>query len=382
MRVKKYSLVFVVLLMFSSSLATINVSVKVAAPPTPYVKVYVDQPLGYIPGKPVGEKVKVHIIIEVTNIPDNSAQGIVGWGIYVQVDPNVLNFTRAKGALPNYFLYNFSHHHGYPYPALLSSIDWETGFGDIAEMISPLPSGGAGDPWSGFKLVTLEFTSKSETEYSKIDLFYVEYVTPDEVWHPVDEVVDGQYNQKPHDVAVTSIGFHHSTLYGNITVTTTYNTWDVNLIYIDAEIFNDGKVSENVATIFTYTIASVSTTIGVVWVDVAAGSTEIASVSLDTQGFPVGYLPIKVEAIILNDVNTLDNNMTTTLWIKQCGDVDGDGDVDRYDFGDFAQAYGYHYGQPKYNVECDFNRDGKVDRYDYGDLAQNYGTLLPPYEPL
>jgi len=378
---KKYFVVFVVLFMFSSSLAIINVPVKVAAQPTPYVKVYVDQPLGYIPGVPVGEKVKVNIIIEVANITDNSAQGIVGWGLYVQVDPNVLNFTRAKGALPNYFLYNFSHHHGYPYPSLLSDIDWETGFGDIAEMISPLPSGGAGDPWSGFKLVTLEFTSKSETEYSKIDLFNVEYMTPDLLWHPVDEVVDGQYNQKLHDVAVTSIGFHHSTLYGNITVTTTYNTWGVNLIYVDAEIFNDGKVSENVTTIFTYIIASVSTTIGVVFVDVAAGSTEIASVSLDTGGFPVGYLPIKVWTMILNDVNTL-NNMTTTLWIKQCGDVDGDGDVDRYDFGAFAIAYGYHYGQLKYNVECDFNRDGKVDRYDFGDLAQNYGILLPPYEPL
>jgi hypothetical protein len=136
-----------------------------------------------------------------------------------------------------------------------------------------------------------------------------------------------------------------------------------------------------VETTFTYTIANVSTTIGVVFVDVATGSTEIASVSLDTKGFPLGYLPIKVEATtVYYEENTLDNNMTTTLWIKLAGDCRGDspgsppdGDVDWYDFGDFAAAYGSHYGQPGYNVECDSDRDGDVDWFDFGIFAQNYG---------
>jgi len=165
MRVKKYLVVFVVLFVFSSSLATINMSVKVAAPPTPYVKVYVDQPLGYKPGVPVGEKVNIQIRIEVTNITDNSAQGIVGWGIYVQVDPNVLELKSVKGAMPNYFLYNFSENYGYPYPNLLSYLDSATGFGDIAENIGPIPPGGAGENTAtNFpKLVTLEFISKSST---------------------------------------------------------------------------------------------------------------------------------------------------------------------------------------------------------------------------
>ena len=196
-----------------------------------------------------------------------------------------------------------------------------------------------------------------------------------------------------HDVAVTGIGFHHSTVYRNITVSTTYNVWDVNLIYVDAEIYNNGEVPETVETTFTYTIANVPTTIGVVFVDVATGSTEKASVSLDTRGFPVGYLPITVEATqVPNEGNTLNNNMNTTLWIKQVGDVRGDptdpdpiianGHVNRYDHGAMAQAYGYVYPHPLYNVEADFNRDGAVDRYDYGYLAQNYGILLPPYEPL
>jgi hypothetical protein len=152
----------------------------------------------------------------------------------------------------------------------------------------------------------------------------------------------------PHDVGVTGIGFHHFTVYGNITVTTTHNRWGVNLIYVDAEISNNGEAPETVETTFTYAIANVSTTIGVVFVDVAAGSTEIASVSLDTEGFPLGYLPIKVEATTAcNEENTLDNNMTTTLLIKLAGDCCGDssgyppdGDVDWFDFGIFALNFG------------------------------------------
>lgn len=185
------------------------------------------------------------------------------------------------------------------------------------------------------------------------------------------------------DVWVTSILFYHSTVHGIIIVNTTYNGWDVNLIYIVAWIYNTGHVPARFEVTFTYTIANVSTTIGVTFVDVGAEGTGTASVGLDTGGFPVGYLPIKVEATeVPTEENTFDNNMTTTLWIKQRGDVDGDGDVDRYDFGRFAVAYGYVYPHPRYDVECDFNRDGAVDRYDFGDLAQNYGISLPPYETL
>lgn len=55
------------------------------------------------------------------------------------------------------------------------------------------------------------------------------------------------------------------------------------------------------------------------------------------------------------------------------GDIDGDGDVDRYDFGIFSGAYGAMFGDPEYVVEADLDGDGDVDRYDFGIFAENYG---------
>jgi len=42
------------------------------------------------------------------------------------------------------------------------------------------------------------------------------------------------------------------------------------------------------------------------------------------------------------------------------------GDVDRYDFSLFAQAYGTSVGHTDYDMQCDFDLDGDVDRYDFG----------------
>ncbi len=195
MKVKEYMLLFVVLLMTLSSLATINVPVKAQEP---YVKVYVDQPLGYISGVPEGDTFTVDIIIEVNNITDDSPEGIVGWGLFVQVDPDVLNITRAMGATSGYFLWEFSDWYFYNYPIQLSYRNATTGLADVTEQIVPTPPGGAGDgtsyPTNSNLLLTLEFRSKSETAYSKIDITTILYMTTNQTWLPPDEVIDGQYN--------------------------------------------------------------------------------------------------------------------------------------------------------------------------------------------
>jgi nitrous oxidase accessory protein len=73
------------------------------------------------------------------------------------------------------------------------------------------------------------------------------------------------------------------------------------------------------------------------------------------------------------DANNQDNYPLMSPWTALAGDIDGDGDVDRYDFGTFAGAYGTTLGQPNYHARADLNSDGDVDRYDFGTFAGNYG---------
>ncbi len=58
------------------------------------------------------------------------------------------------------------------------------------------------------------------------------------------------------------------------------------------------------------------------------------------------------------------------------GDIDADGDVDWFDFGIFAQAFGSSVGDPNYNDQCDFDLDDDVDWLDFGDFAANYGKSV------
>ncbi len=201
------------------------------------VKVYVDQPLGYIPGVPVGDSFTVDMIIEVSNITDFSADGIVGWGLSLAVDPDVLNITGAIGAASGYFLWEFADAWSESYPIQLSNINATAGLADVTEQIIPSPLGGAGDPWSGLKLVTLAFTSKSETAHALIDLVKVEYMTPDGMWHPVNEITDGYYNPPPApDLSVEGIVLPYISM-----VPLVYPTPDPEFAYkINATVTNEG----------------------------------------------------------------------------------------------------------------------------------------------
>lgn len=86
-----------------------------------------------------------------------------------------------------------------------------------------------------------------------------------------------------------------------------------------------------------------------------------------------------------DDVNELDEtNNVKTAWViaSITGDIMGDlpgsppdGDVDRYDFGAFADVYGRQFEAPPYHP-ADFDYDGDIDRYDFGTLADNYGKTV------
>ncbi len=101
----------------------------------------------------------------------------------------------------------------------------------------------------------------------------------------------------------------------------------------------------------------------------------------NTTDVPTGFnYKISAEAIPLaGETDTLDNTYTDgTVLVTATilGDFDGDGDVDWFDFGIFALAYGSSVGNPNYNDKCDIDGDGDVDWFDFGIFAQNYGKSI------
>ncbi len=159
----------------------------------PYIKVYVDQPLGYIPGAPPGNNVTVDIIIEVSGIADH--EGIMAWGLDVQVDPDILEPKGATGATSGYFLWEYAQDFGRSVDFHVSSIDTTTGFISVGEILHPPfpPLGGPGEGYSGLKLVTLEFTSKSETASSLIVIIDFSCVAAIPSHEITVDTVDGFY---------------------------------------------------------------------------------------------------------------------------------------------------------------------------------------------
>ncbi len=58
------------------------------------------------------------------------------------------------------------------------------------------------------------------------------------------------------------------------------------------------------------------------------------------------------------------------------GEVNGDRTVDVLDLEALNNAYGSERGDPKWNLNCDFNWDDKVDAADLFDLSKNYGKTV------
>jgi len=195
-----------------ASLALTNLPVQAS----PMVRIYVDMPLGYIPGVPPGPPPGGLVFVDLyidTDIPDNTPQGIVQWAISVQVDPTVLEPMGVQGGpLPTYFLNDFLVRYGYNFMGYAVSllppvIDKGAGTMELISEgilgIPPIPNGAGMVPGEmPYKLCTLVFNSLSETEYSPIDLYYEVGV---DAWYwtaesgmtgiPVDVVEDGHYTQ-------------------------------------------------------------------------------------------------------------------------------------------------------------------------------------------
>jgi len=215
-RGKTCSAILIASLIFALSLVT---PIRPAKAQEPFVKVYVYQPLGYIPFVAPGSPVTIDIMIETSGISDGTDGGIVGWGLNVQVDPNVLDINltapppppfppppppaKIIGKEAGYFLYEYGLLYGITPTLMAGSSDPTTGYwNDIAETFIPNPLHGAGNYTSGLypNLVTLEVTSKSDTQPCLIDLVSGFYKTGEAApfnVYPVDILVDGYYGPQP-----------------------------------------------------------------------------------------------------------------------------------------------------------------------------------------
>ena len=209
MRGRKYFLICISIV-FMLSLTTAIIPIKAA---TPTVRIYVDQPLGYLPFLAPGTKFTFTINIATSGLVDGTAAGIIAWKMDVRVDPNVLdiNTTVIPGWPPKYaakfstgtghFLYEWGVQAMMSPPSLLlGTNDPLTGYQDeITESGVPSYPVGAGDYFSSTypTLLTVEITSKNDTRPCLIDLIDVMYRTGDGLWHYAEQVEDGYYGTAP-----------------------------------------------------------------------------------------------------------------------------------------------------------------------------------------
>jgi hypothetical protein len=59
------------------------------------------------------------------------------------------------------------------------------------------------------------------------------------------------------------------------------------------------------------------------------------------------------------------------------GDVNGDQQVDGFDFGAFSFTYGSFANQSNYLWYLDVNGDGQIDGFDLSQFSGRFNTLLP-----
>ncbi len=192
---KKYALILVILPIFLLSLITAIVPVQ-APLPAPSVKVYTEQPS--YPSVGVGSRFWVYFIIEMNGIPnDHPTDGIMGWGLLLQVDPNVLWPRIVRTSASGYALYDWVDDSQLtwpitPYPTAVSSIDPATGEVSVSENFLPAPTDldgnavGMGDAYSGRRLFAVYIESLNATQPCLINIVKGNYQTRDGVWHPFD----------------------------------------------------------------------------------------------------------------------------------------------------------------------------------------------------
>jgi len=190
--------------------------------------------------KSAGTMIIVEVWVESDPEWENMAEGIVGWGLSVRVDPRALEVMMAAkipgaaGFLESFLATYFYDWEGYTTSLLVGPIDKDQGtILDISEYIIGYEALGVGAGGGPHKLMRFGFRSKSETIPSVIDLFGIRdpeieiiamYTTPDGAKHYVDVLDDGYYITQ----LSTTMGFDSETGWDPLTSdpTTPPNDWE------------------------------------------------------------------------------------------------------------------------------------------------------------
>ena len=179
------------------------------------------------------------------------------------------------------------------------------------------------------------------------------------------DLADNTYTDGIITVAARDVAIH------NITITPERGIIQGETVYISVETKNEGTISET----FTVTLYADSTPINSLNVTLPPSTSTTLTFNWNTTNVtPANYTILAYAWPVPGEKNIIDNSLDHgSIQVRIPGDIDGDFDVDKFDFGTFAIAFGSNVGEPRYNLYADINQDGKVDKFDFGKFAPNFG---------
>jgi len=135
-------------------------------------------------------------------------------------------------------------------------------------------------------------------------------------------------------------------------------------IYINATVENQGNFDETFDVIAKYDGNHIQTIVNLF---LAAHTSTNVNFMWDTHGVAKGSYNITVEAVLPTDVDPGDNTKTYgPVKVTWLGDLDGDFDVDQFDYWAFCGAFIDYYTPPYVKDPlCDFDDDCDIDQFDY-----------------
>jgi len=194
------------------------------------------------------------------------------------------------------------------------------------------------------------------------------------------------------DLKATSITFSHDPTHQPV-VNQAYPTW-TNPIEIEYVVLNNRPMSTGDYNVTLYYVN-------------ASGAFEIANTAarglddfeertfrdnwtISNLDWGIYTIKVNITALDGNDVILWNNELfSSNVTIKIPGDIMGDpgdpsptvadGDVDKFDFGAFAGAFGSKLGDDNYEPEADLDGNGQIDKFDFGFFAGHFGKTTNAY---